>query len=407
MRGERRAVLPVAPARPLYGRRGATGSAPRRSRRMLRAALANTAISRTRRWPTWARYAATLAIVAAAFLLRRAADPILPQGYPYLLAFLAFLAMLLSAALFDHAAGLLAAALSAALAAYFYLPPLGSLAVERQGDLVGLGVFAAVAAAISLTVETLHRALADLQRALDDLARSNADLARSEERRGLLLREFRHRTRNDLHSLVGLLRLRARAAPSDAARDGLREAAEHAMALARVHTRLTAADREGDAAAVDTREFVLGLCADLGAAAAGEGLRPVALVAEAEAHPLDSERAVQLGLTLNEAVTNALKYAFPEERAGTVRVRFAREGGAFVLTVADDGIGLPRDGEVAGGAVPPRGRPPGGGGGLGTRLLAALAAQLRGTFKRLPGEGGAGTVAELRFPVQAPGLPTR
>ena len=93
---------------------------------MLRSALANTAISRTRRWPTWARYAVTVAIVAAAFLLRRAADPILPQGYPYLLA---FLAVLLSAALFDHAAGLLAAALSGALAAYFYLPPLGSLAV--------------------------------------------------------------------------------------------------------------------------------------------------------------------------------------------------------------------------------------------------------------------------------------
>jgi two-component system, sensor histidine kinase PdtaS len=374
---------------------------------MLRAALANTAISRTRRWPAWARYAATLAIVVAIFLLRRAADPILPQGYPYLLA---FLAVLLSAALFDHAAGLLAAALSAALAAYFYLPPLGSLAVERQGDVVGLAVFAAVAAAISLTVETLHRALADLhralderQRALDDLARSNADLARSEERRGLLLREFRHRTRNDLHSLVGLLRLRARAAPSDAARDGLREAAEHALALARVHTHLAGDGRQDDAASVDTRAFVAGLCADLAAAQTGEGLRPVALVAEAEAHPLDSERAVQLGLTLNEAVTNALKYAFPEERAGTVRVRFAREGGEFVLTVADDGIGLPRDGEVAGGAVPPQRSASGG--GLGTRLLAALAAQLRGTFKRLPGEGGVGTVAELRFPVQTPGLP--
>ena len=374
---------------------------------MLRTALANTAISRTRRWPAWARYAATLDIVAAVFLLRRAADPILPQGYPYLLA---FLAVLLAAALFDHAAGLLAAALSAALAAHFYLPPLGSLAVERQGDVVGLGVFAAVAAAISLAVETLHRALADLhralderQRALDDLARSNADLARSERRRGLLLGEFRHRTRNDLHSLVGLLRLRARAAPSDAARDGLREAAEHALALARVHTHL-AGDGSGDAASVDTRAFVAGLCADLAAAQTGEGLRPVALVAEAEAHALDAERAVQLGLVLNEAVTNALKYAFPEERARTVRVRFAREGGEFVLTVADDGIGLPRDGEVAGGATLRRSL---SGGGLGTRLLAALAAQLRGTFKRVPGECGVGTVAELRFPVQAPGLPTR
>jgi two-component sensor histidine kinase len=371
---------------------------------MIRTALANAAISRTRRWPTWARYASTTVIVAAIFLLRRAADPILPAGYPYLLA---FLAVLLSAALFDHASGLLATALSAALAAYFYLPPVGSLAVQDQGDVVGLGLFAAVGAVISLTVETLHRALADLQRALDDLARSNADLRRSEERHGLLLREFRHRTRNDLHSLVGLLRLRARAAPSDAAREGLREAVEHAMALARVHTHLAGTDNVGgayggEAAVVDTRPFVEGLCADIAAAQTGEGLRPVALVAEAEAHALDTERAVQLGLVLNEAVTNALKYAFPEERAGTVRVRFAREGEEFVLAVADDGIGLPAEGEVAG--APPA--PPPRGSGLGTRLLRALAAQLRGSFSRRPGEGGRGTVAALRFPAASPGPPS-
>jgi two-component sensor histidine kinase len=105
---------------------------------------------------------------------------------------------------------------------------------------------------------------------------------------------------------------------------------------------------------------------------------------------------VQLGLVLNETVTNALKYAFPEGRAGTVRVRFVREGEDFVLTVADDGIGLPQEGDVTE-------RRPRRGSGLGTRLLSALAAQLRGTFTRRPGENGVGTVAELRFPVKAPG----
>jgi K+-sensing histidine kinase KdpD len=264
---------------------------------MIRTALAKAAISRTRRWPTWARYAASTAIVAVVFLLRRAADPILPPGYPYLLA---FVAVLLSAVLFNHASGLLATALSALLADWYYLPPVGSVAVENQGDAVGLGLFAAVGATISLTVEALHRALADLQRALDDrqqaladLARLNADLRRSEEQRGLLLREFRHMTRNDLHSLIGLLRLRARAAPSEAAREGLREAAEHAMALARVHTHLAGGGADGcDAAVVNTRRFVEGLCADIVAAQMGEGLRPLAMSVEAEAHTLDTERAV-------------------------------------------------------------------------------------------------------------------
>src|ERR671921_280498 len=98
---------------------------------MFTATLADTAISRTRQWPRWMRYAVTIGIVVAIFLLRMAVSPVLPLGYPYLLA---LLAVLLSAALFDHASGMLAAALSAALAAHFYLPPLGSLAVERQGD---------------------------------------------------------------------------------------------------------------------------------------------------------------------------------------------------------------------------------------------------------------------------------
>ena len=166
--------------------------------------------------------------------------------------------------------------------------------------------------------------------------------------RALLLEEFRHRTRNDLGSLVGILLLRARAATSEAARDGLREAADHAMALARVHTRLAkdsvAAE---DATTVDTREFVVGLCEDLAKAFAGDGLRPVALNAEAEAHRLTTERSVQLGLVLNEAITNAFKYAFPEGRGGQVQVRFVREGGHFLLTVVDDGPGMLPDGDTA------------------------------------------------------------
>jgi two-component sensor histidine kinase len=68
---------------------------------------------------------------------------------------------------------------------------------------------------MAFVIETLHRALEELRRA-------NAELARSERARALLLHEFRHRTRNDLGSLVGLLHLRARLAPSEAVREGLR-----------------------------------------------------------------------------------------------------------------------------------------------------------------------------------------
>jgi two-component sensor histidine kinase len=323
-------------------------------------------------------------------MLRSALDPILPDRYPYLLS---FAGILLCASLFNRGSGLLATGLSAAFAAYFYLPPSHSFEIEELPDLVGLALFAAVGAVMSLSIEALHKALADAQQA-------HAGLARSERARSLLLQEFHHRTRNDLTSLVGLLLLRARSAPSDAARAGLREAAEHAMALARIHTRLApkvGLDENG-AAFVDTREFIAGLCTDLETAQAGDGLRPVALIAEAEAHTLDAERAVHLGLVLNETITNSLKYAFPEDRAGTIRVCFRREGDQFVLTMADDGVGLPPEGDMDGGALPRHGT------GLGTRLLRALAAQLRGSFTRRLGGCSTGTFAELRFPVETPGL---
>lgn len=375
------------------------------------ASTLSAVVARTRTLPPVIRIACTVAVAALALLLRQVADPYLPAGYPFLTF---FLAILLSAALFGGVAGLVATALSAALASWFYLAPLGTLSVDGRHHLLALALFVVIGATMTIIIEALHRSTERLRRAHDELRRTHEALRRtheallvSERSRALLLREFRHRTRNDLASLAGLLLLRARAAPSDAAREGLQEAADHARALARVHTRLAAGDIDSDeaatAAAVDTRDFVTGLCADLDAVQAGQGLRPVAIVARAEAHLLDTERAVQLGLVLNETVTNALKYAFPEEQAGTVRVDFSRCGDEFVLTVEDNGVGLPPEGEMtdetaraAGGLRVASRRP--GVAGLGTRLLRALAAQLRGSFTRKPGPNGTGTVAELRFP---------
>jgi K+-sensing histidine kinase KdpD len=78
-------------------------------------------VIRAQRLPTWLRYLATTGIVAAVFVLRRLLDPVLPEGYPFLLF---FVAVMLSAAVFNSGSGFLATGLSAVLAAYFYLPEL-------------------------------------------------------------------------------------------------------------------------------------------------------------------------------------------------------------------------------------------------------------------------------------------
>src|SRR5687767_14259009 len=117
------------------------------------------------------------------------------------------------------------------------------------------------------------------------------------------------------------------------------------------------------------------------------GRRPVTLEVAAERHALPSERAMVVGLIVHELVTNALKYAFPAERAGTVTVGFERDGNEFWLTVADDGIGMA--GLVAETS-------------LGHQLVRALARKLGGRFEAEDG-GDLGAVCLVRFPTSSQG----
>jgi two-component sensor histidine kinase len=98
---------------------------------------------------------------------------------------------------------------------------------------------------------------------------------------------------------------------------------------------------------------------------------------------LPVDRAIPCGLILNELMTNALKHAFPERSAGTLRVTLRRENEhELLLGVADDGIGLP--GDYASNVR----------GSLGWRLVRAFADQL-GAHIRVKAEQG--TSVEMIF----------
>src|SRR5215207_1111544 len=133
---------------------------------------------RTRAWPTWARYAATCAIVVAILLVRLALQAQFP-GSPFLLF---MLAVILCSALFDHGAGIFSVLLSAALAKWFLIEPTGGLTVLRSEDIVGLSVFIAIGLISAAILEALHRVA-------HDLADANEMLVASEGEKDLLLQE--------------------------------------------------------------------------------------------------------------------------------------------------------------------------------------------------------------------------
>jgi two-component sensor histidine kinase len=141
--------------------------------------------------------------------------------------------------------------------------------------------------------------------------------------------------------------------------------------LGLIHGQLYAQDNLGE---VDVAAFVPELCAQL-ASVYGAGEERVRFRIALPPWRLDLGRAVPLALLITEIVTNALKYAFPGERTGTVAVELRNDDRERVLRIVDDGVGLPE------GAAEPDRR------SLGLRLMHALADQLDARLEVLNRDG--------------------
>jgi two-component system, sensor histidine kinase PdtaS len=200
-------------------------------------------------------------------------------------------------------------------------------------------------------------------------AAAQAALALSEQQ--MLLREQRHRDKNDFQLIVTLLMMQMRQQQDPEARRGFRHVMDRVAAISMAHDQLAA--REGS---VDVAEYLRALCGNLDQRR--EGVR---IEANLDSTVIAHGHAVALGLIVNELVTNALKHAFPGERPGTVRVTFRAkyETGEGHLCVADDGVGI----------GPPRP------GGSGLELVRALTRQVGG---RITSDSSAqGTVFRMDF----------
>jgi len=151
--------------------------------------------------------------------------------------------------------------------------------------------------------------------------------------------------------------------------------------LLSLNARLDAGGEQRDV--IDSAALLVGLAADL--RAMHLDMRPITLEIEAESQPIAAQQGKPLELLLNELVVNAVKYAFPDGRAGEVHIGFRRDGADYVLTVTDDGIGNNP-------TVPVQGI------GLGKRFVRALAQQIDGAAETGPGKHG-GTEDIIRGPI--------
>jgi two-component sensor histidine kinase len=217
--------------------------------------------------------------------------------------------------------------------------------------------------------------------AIEDItvrARLEREHAAAHERIGMLLQELTHRVKNSLQLIAAMVMIEARGHKSGKGKAALERVSQRITALGQLYSKLSKADT---VEAVDAATYLDELCRDLIASVHQESGRSIVLKTDIESELLSTERAIPIGLIVNELVTNAVKYAFPGAAKGTVMITFKRAPGELRLTVADDGQGLDlRRADT----------------GLGGRLVDGFAQQLGGQIERK--SDSQGTTVHLILP---------
>ena len=210
------------------------------------------------------------------------------------------------------------------------------------------------------------------------LAIENANLAMN----SMLVREMHHRIKNNLQMVAMLLRLQLHGGHEISVRDVLHQTINRIMSIAAVHEALS---QEGFRL-IDVKALIQ----QAAHMATQNMLRPeqrIQVTIDGDEIRLPSQPATTLAITANELIQNALEHGFAGAASGSVRARLHDEDARIVLTVSDDGAGLPDDFQVDS--------------SLGLQIVKTLVTEdLRGEFT-LRANDGRGTTATVIIPKQS------
>ena len=217
-------------------------------------------------------------------------------------------------------------------------------------------------------IDFIEGMLADISILVDSKAALQAAVREKEA----LIKETHHRVKNNMQVISGLLSLQSRRLRDPEAVKAFRDSQLRIRTISQVHD-IVHRSHAPDGVELDTylthlAESILGpqeKCADR-----------IALETDLEPVRFNLKTAIALGLIVHELVTNAARHAFPGDRRGTIRLSLRlRDEKGFLLSVRDDGVGLPPEIEI--------GRTK----STGLQLVEMLSGQLEGTLESGPPPG--------------------
>jgi len=218
-------------------------------------------------------------------------------------------------------------------------------------------------------------------RALERVQQGRAGLREKVRLQESLMRQMHHRIKNNLTIIESLIDLKSA------------DLADHASALLmedlrrRIHSIEALHEclyRTGDVSEVDVRLYLEDLAANLSILFRTDK-RDIPILVDVPSIRIGMDTALPVGMVVTELVTNAARFAFPDQRTGRVRISLAVAEKRAVLTVEDDGIGLPLEFDPAKSST------------LGFKLVLALAEQLGSKLELLPVDG---TAIRFDFPLR-------
>lgn len=208
----------------------------------------------------------------------------------------------------------------------------------------------------------------------------NTTISRALQDKELLLKEIHHRVKNNLQMVSGLLNMQTHFIEDKAAADALQLGRSRVRSMALIHQKLYVGDTVSTL--VDAKDYLERLAKEVVDTHAPPEAN-IDLQLDIAPLQMDIDVVVPLGLLTNEAVTNAVKYAFNNRPGGVLQIHFGEQDGQYTLSVKDDGPGINQSQGEEGNAS------------FGQLLMRTLAEQLEGTLS--VADTGKGVLVTLRF----------
>lgn len=202
------------------------------------------------------------------------------------------------------------------------------------------------------------------------------------EEKEWLVKEVHHRVKNNLQIIVSLLDLQHRTTENKQGSDAIKSSQNRIRSMAMLHQHLYQTDTPK---AISIESYIRELIQYLESSITHK--KRLAFELDLDSIKMDVSQVVPIGLIINEAVTNSIKYAFTEEPAGKIFIRLKKIKEKTTLTISDNGQGLSEDFEEKQSKS------------LGLNLIQMMAQQLDGEFSFINGQG---LSLEIDFPTTTP-----